>query len=81
MRARFLLIAFVLLLVVPVWALDPLPLPEIVVTRTQKPPVIDGVISPGEWNMAPAATGFHGGGATPGLAHNQTVFQLTYDDT
>ena len=60
----------------------PLPLPEIVVAKAPKPPVIDGKIEPGEWDFATAATGFHGHiGHWEGLAHNQTVFFVTYDDT
>ena len=36
----------------------PLPLPEMVVARCAVPPKIDGKIKPGEWDNAPACTGF-----------------------
>ncbi len=58
-----------------------IPLPEIAVAKAGKPPHIDGVIEPGEWDAAPALTGF----VVPGsphqrLARNQSVYRITYDD-
>ena len=35
-----------------------LPLPRMVVPATSHPPVIDGLMSPGEWDRATACTGF-----------------------
>ena len=58
-----------------------LPLPELVITKTTKAPVIDGIISPGEWEQAAAGTGFHSAALNGGtLARNQSVFWVTYDD-
>ena len=56
-----------------------LPPPEMVVSRTARPPAIDGRIEPGEWDRAAACTAFVQSydGA---LAHLQTIAQLTYDD-
>lgn len=56
-----------------------IPMPEMVVCKTVVPPTIDGKISPGEWNQAPAATAFvvaYNGG----LAQLQTTAYVTYDD-
>jgi hypothetical protein len=50
-----------------------------VVSRAATPPVIDGTLSPVEWDRAPACSAFtvafHGH-----LAHNQSVAWVTYDD-
>jgi len=56
-----------------------LPLPEMVVARAATAPVIDGTMSPGEWDGAAACSAFtvafHGQ-----LARNQSVAWVTYDD-
>lgn len=56
-----------------------LPLPEMVVAKTPTPPTIDGKIMPGEWDYAPAATGFVKAFAGD-LAKIQSMAQFTYDD-
>ena len=64
-------------------AKPPMPLPEIVVAKTTRPPVIDGRMEPGEWDFATAGTGFHAwpaNGDQGRLAHDQSVFFVTYDD-
>ncbi len=55
-----------------------LPLPEMVVPRTAHPPVIDGKISPGEWDRAAACTGFVKA-FDGGLAKVQSVAWVTFD--
>lgn len=66
----------------PAWAAKKgslLPMPEMVVVRTDQPPVIDGKIAPGEWDRAAACTGFVR--AFQGeLARLQTVGRMTFDD-
>lgn len=57
-----------------------LPLPEMTVTKTANAPVIDGVLSPGEWDQASACTGFILVGENT-LAHVQSIAYITYDDT
>ena len=60
-------------------ALPPMPLPSMAVPRLDKAPVIDGIMSEGEWDHAAACTGF-----VPAfenlLAHVQTVVWFGYDD-
>jgi hypothetical protein len=55
-----------------------LPMPRMVVPRTSHPPVIDGVIEPGEWDRAAACTGFvRTFEAT--LAPTQSTAWITFD--
>ncbi len=64
-------------------AAELMPLPEAVVVKTPKPPVIDGKIDDGEWDFATAGTGFMAKRFSIEkqiLARNQTVFWFTYDD-
>src|SRR5580658_5524516 len=56
----------------------PLPLPRMMVPATTHPPVIDGVMEPGEWDRAAACTGFVT--AFEGkLAKVQSTAWITYD--
>ncbi|HUB19881.1 MAG TPA: glycoside hydrolase domain-containing protein, partial [Acidobacteriaceae bacterium] len=56
-----------------------LPLPEMAVPKTSKPPTIDGDLKPGEWDQAAACTGFVKAfdGA---LSRAQSTAWITYDD-
>src|SRR6202789_2354033 len=55
-----------------------LPMPRMVVPRTSHPPVIDGVMEPGEWDRAAACTGFiRTFEAT--LAPTQSTAWITFD--
>ena len=57
-----------------------LPVPEAIVAKTVKPPVIDGKIDPAEWSQAPGCGAFVV--AFEGLlAHHQSTAFITYDDT
>ncbi len=55
------------------------PLPRMTVPATSHPPVIDGVLEPGEWDRAAACTGFVT--AFEGkLAKSQSTAWITYDN-
>ncbi len=55
------------------------PLPQMSVPRTNHPPVIDGILQPGEWDRAAACTGFVT--AFDGkLAKTQSTAWMTFDD-
>lgn len=79
MRLAFRVLVFALL-ASPAWAGDQqTPLPEMVVAKTSRPPVIDGTISPGEWDQASACTGFVTAFSN-NLARCQSTAWITYDD-
>lgn len=62
------------------WAAEAnLPLPQVVVAKAAKAPVIDGVLAPGEWDGAPAMTAFVSAFRSE-LAKVQSVAWCTYDD-
>ncbi len=79
--AKTLCAAFAILLsAVSMDAASPaMPMPLMAVPKLDKAPVIDGVMSDGEWDRAAACTGF-----VPAygelLAHVQTVVWFGYDD-
>jgi hypothetical protein len=56
-----------------------LPLPEIAVAKIAAPPVLDGKLSPGEWDGATAVTGFVQAFENK-LAKAQSVAWIAYDD-
>ncbi len=60
-------------------AAAPISLPEMAVPKTSHPPVLDGVLSPGEWDRAAACTGFVKAfdGA---LTKYQSTAWITFDD-
>src|ERR1700691_1509618 len=56
-----------------------LPVPRMMVPRTSHPPVIDGIMEPGEWDRAAACTGFVK--AFDGtLATSQSTAWITFDN-
>jgi hypothetical protein len=57
-----------------------LPVPEAIVAKTAKPPIIDGKIDSAEWSQAPGCGAFVV--AFEGLlAHHQSTAFITFDDT
>lgn len=56
------------------------PLPEMVVRKTEREPIIDGKLSSGEWDDASAGTAFTTAFREE-LAKNQSTFWITYDDS
>ena len=76
----FLMSALTVLMGIPAMVLGALPLPEMTVTKTAKAPVIDGVLSPGEWDNASACTGFVLVSEDK-VARVQSIAYITYDDT
>jgi len=57
-----------------------LPVPEAIVSKTAKPPVIDGKIDASEWSQA-AGCGAFVVAFEGQLAHHQSTAFITYDDT
>ncbi len=53
--------------------------PLLAIPRCQKPPAIDGILSPGEWDTAGGGSGLSIPG-TNQLLRVQPVFRLSYDD-
>ncbi len=66
------------LLALSAWLRAAAPLPEMAVPRTAHPPVIDGKISPGEWDRAAACSGFVKA-FDGGPAHVQSIAWITFD--
>jgi len=57
-----------------------LPMPRMMVPRTVHPPVIDGIMQPGEWDRAAACTGFVKA-FDGGLAPVQSTAWVTFDSS
>lgn len=68
-----------LLCSIGLYAAPPVPLPEMSVPKTAHAPVLDGVMSPGEWDRAAACTGFVKA-FDGGLTKYQSTAWITFDD-